>query len=104
LPGRGRPGRRPPARADYSRSAWSRTATACSTSRRHGDLQIVEDLSAHRRIWRAQKIGRALGVVILILGLAGLFVARPLSKGTVSDGANSIEYDRIGAVWRRFVS
>jgi hypothetical protein len=64
--------------------------------RRHGDLQIVEDLSAHRRIWKAQKVGRALGVVILILGLAGLFGAGPLSKGTVSDGANSIEYDRIG--------
>jgi hypothetical protein len=65
-------------------------------SRRHGDLQIVEDLSAHRRIWKVQKVGRALGVVILILGLAGLFGAGPLSKGTVDDGGSSIEYDRIG--------
>jgi hypothetical protein len=36
-------------------------------ARRHGDLQIVEDLSAHCRIWKAQRVGRALGVVILIL-------------------------------------
>jgi hypothetical protein len=64
--------------------------------RRHGDLQIVEDLSAHRRIWKIQKVGRALGVVILILGLAGFFGAGPLSKGTVGDGANSIVFDRIG--------
>jgi hypothetical protein len=64
--------------------------------RRHEDLQIVEDLSAHRRLWKVQKVGRALGIVILILGLVGLFGAGPLSKGTVGDGANSIEYDRIG--------
>jgi hypothetical protein len=64
--------------------------------RRHGDLQIVEDLSAHRRIWKAQRVGRALGVVILMLGLAGLFGAGPLSRGTVGDGGSSIEYDRIG--------
>ena len=65
-------------------------------ARRHGDLELVENLSAHRRLWKIQKVGRALGVAILVLGLAGLFGSGPVSKGMVGDGANSIEYDRIG--------
>ncbi|HEX8818821.1 MAG TPA: hypothetical protein VF794_02755 [Archangium sp.] len=63
---------------------------------RHGDLEIEENMGAQRRLWKIQRAGRAVAVLILALGLAGAFGGGPLSHQTASSGGCSIEYERIG--------
>jgi hypothetical protein len=62
---------------------------------RHGDLEIEENMEAQRRLWKVQRVGRAVAVLILVLGLAGAFGGGPLSQNTVSSGGCSVEYERI---------
>jgi hypothetical protein len=63
---------------------------------RHGDLEIEENMGAQRRLWRIQRIGRVIAVLLLALGLAGAFGGGPLSHHSASSGGCSVEYERIG--------
>jgi hypothetical protein len=64
--------------------------------RRHGDLELEENMEAQRRLWTIQRIGRAIALLLLALGLAGAFGGGPLSHHTASSGGCSVEYERIG--------
>jgi hypothetical protein len=63
---------------------------------RHGELEIEENMEAQRRLWKVQRVGRAVAALILALGLAGAFGGGPLSHQTASSGGCSLEYERIG--------
>ncbi len=52
-------------------------------------------MQAQRRLWKVQRAGRVVAVLILLLGLAGAFGGGPLSRNTVSSGGCSVEYERI---------
>lgn len=65
---------------------------------RIGDLEINQDISVQRRMWKIQRIGWAAMAVIVILGLVGLFGHGPVSRASVGDrqGPLWIEYERFG--------
>ena len=63
---------------------------------RHGDLEIEESMRAQRRLWRVQRVARALALLILALGVAGLFGGGPLSHATASREGHALEYERVG--------
>ena len=66
---------------------------------RQGDLAINADLAYQRRVWIAQRVGWAVGAVILTAAAFGLFGFGPLSWSTAgTPGAFSIEYDRFSRV------
>lgn len=62
---------------------------------RHGDLEIEEDLEAQRRLWRVQRVLRALAVLLLLIALAGGLGGGWLAQGRASSGGHSLEYERI---------
>jgi hypothetical protein len=62
---------------------------------RHGDLEIEDNMKAQRRLWKVQRVVRAIALVIMALALAGVFGGGPLSHGRAVQGGNSIEYERI---------
>ena len=62
---------------------------------RHGDLEIEENMKAQRRLWKIQRVVRAIALVILALGLAGAFGGGPLSHASASQGGSSLQYERI---------
>jgi len=63
--------------------------------RRHGDLEIEENMNAQRRLWKVQRVTRGIALLLMGLGLAGAFGGGPLSHATASQGGSSIEYERI---------
>ena len=65
------------------------------TVQRHGDLELEDSMKAQRRLWKVQRVVRAIALVILALGLAGAFGGGPLSHGRAEQGGSSIEYERI---------
>jgi hypothetical protein len=63
--------------------------------KRHGDLEIEENMTFQRRLWKVQRVIRTIALLILALGLAGGLGDGPLSHATASQGGSSIEYERI---------
>ena len=65
---------------------------------RIGDLEIDQDLSLQARMWRIQRVGWAIMLVIVLLALAGLFGRGPASKTSAgdADGPLWVEYERFG--------
>ena len=63
---------------------------------RHGDLEIEDNMDAQRRLWKVQRVGRGIALVVLALALAGGFGGGPLSDHKSSIGGHSLEYERIG--------
>jgi hypothetical protein len=64
--------------------------------KRRGGLEIEENTAAQHRHRAIQRIGRVIAAVVLLLGLTGLLGGGPLSRHSISDGTNSIDYERIG--------
>jgi hypothetical protein len=67
-----------------------------SQLQRVDELEIEQDLTFQRRIWRVQRIGWLLIALILVAALLGLFGSGPLSRAVVStpDGAVQLDYPR----------
>ncbi len=63
--------------------------------KRHGDLEIEENMTFQRRLWKVQRVVRAIALLILAIALAGGLGGGPLSHATASQGGSSIEYERI---------
>ena len=63
--------------------------------KRHGSLELEENMRMQRRLWKVQRVMRAIALLILALGLAGAFGGGPLSHATASQGGSSLEYERI---------
>jgi hypothetical protein len=62
---------------------------------RHGDLEIEESMRAQRRLWKVQRAARVLALLLMALGVAGLFGGGPLSHATVSHEGFTLEYERV---------
>jgi len=63
---------------------------------RIGDLEINQDLSVQERMWTIQRVGWGFMLVVIFLGLIGLFGHGPISRtwaGNKNDGL-WLEYDR----------
>ncbi|WP_136476108.1 hypothetical protein [Pseudomonas sp. DG56-2] len=58
---------------------------------------VQEDMNMQRRVWRFERAGWYVLVIILLLGLAGLFGNGPLSDAQVmsEDGRLLVEYQRL---------
>ncbi|MCO7519126.1 MULTISPECIES: hypothetical protein [unclassified Pseudomonas] len=63
-------------------------------SRQH---PVAEDMRMQRRVWRFERVGWYVLVLIVLLALAGLFGNGPLSDAEVtsSDGRVQVEYQRL---------
>lgn len=64
--------------------------------RRFEGLEIEEDLTVQRRIWRFERVGWTGLALFVGVGLLGLFGGGPLSRGEVdaSSGALTLRYER----------
>ena len=63
-----------------------------------GDLEINQDLNVQARMWRIQRVGWAIMLVIVLLALTGLFGRGPASE-TMAGNINGplwVEYERFG--------
>ncbi len=58
---------------------------------------VQEDMTMQQRVWRFERVGWYLLVVIVLLGLAGVFGNGPLSNAQVTsaDGRLHVEYQRL---------
>jgi hypothetical protein len=65
-------------------------------SSRDDGLQITEDLDFQHRIWKLQRIGWAVMVLLILAAVLGLFGRGILSRAVVTDaqGQLSVEYSR----------
>jgi hypothetical protein len=63
--------------------------------KRHGDLELEENMTFQRRLWKVQRVMRTIAVLLMVLGLAGGFGGGPLSHATAAQGGSSVEYERI---------
>lgn len=63
--------------------------------RRVDDLEIAENMQAQRRLWKFQRVGRIVAVLILALSVAGVFGDGPLSSHVLESGGSSVAYERI---------
>ena len=63
---------------------------------RVGDLEIEEDLKFQEKEWKIQRAGWVVMLLILVLGLAGIFSTGPLSSTSVDDeeGALTVGFER----------
>lgn len=61
------------------------------------DLQVDQDMAFQRREWAVQRVGWAVGLLILAGALAGLFGHGPLSRAEAGseDGPLHVRYERI---------
>lgn len=61
-----------------------------------GDVELAQALAFHRRELRAERIGWAVMLLIVLLALLGLFGSGPLSKHRVqtADGGLQVKYNR----------
>jgi hypothetical protein len=68
--------------------------------RRHGDLEIPEDLPFQRREWLAERVAWAVMALLIAAALLGLFGTGPLSRTTAGDEAGPLwlEYERFARV------
>lgn len=57
------------------------------------NLEIEQDLTASRKLWRRQTIGRIAWGIIGLLALAGLFGSGPLSETIAQDSDDVIEVE-----------
>lgn len=64
--------------------------------RRVGDLELAQDLEFHRRELRAERIGWAAMLLVVLLALLGLFGSGPLSRNQIqtADGGLQVRYNR----------
>ena len=63
--------------------------------RRQDDLEIEENMQAQRRLWKFQRVGRGVALLILVLSVAGVFGRGPLSSHVLESGGSSVAYERI---------
>ena len=65
--------------------------------KKHGDLQINEDLEFQRKSWRIQRVGWGVMLLLAIFALAGLLGNGPASNARAGqpDGAIQVRYQRI---------
>lgn len=65
---------------------------------RVGGLEIDQDLAFQEREWRLERVGWVLLVLLVLVGLGGLFGNGPLSWTTVTtpDGGLRVSYERFG--------
>lgn len=58
---------------------------------------VEEDMPMQRRVWRFERVGWYVLLLIVLLGLAGLFGNGPLSDATArsADGRVEVEYQRM---------
>jgi hypothetical protein len=56
--------------------------------------EIPQDLTFHRGLWAAQRVGWVIALLIIALALLGLFGEGPLSSVRSGDPSLTIEYDR----------
>lgn len=63
---------------------------------RIGDLEINQDLNVQARMWRIQRVGWAIMLVIVLLALTGLFGRGPAGKTKAGDAGGPlwVEYER----------
>ena len=63
---------------------------------RIGDLEINQDLSVQERMWKIQRVGWAIMLVVIFLGLIGLFGHGPISWTSAGNKAQGfwVEYER----------
>ena len=57
-------------------------------------MEIDADLSFHRRVWIAQRIGWFLVGLLIIAALLGFFGSGPVSRASVQGNGLRIEYER----------
>src|SRR3712207_5715230 len=62
---------------------------------RHGTLEIEENMEAQKRLWKIQHFGRTLGLIVILLSMAGLLARGPLTKVTKAEGPLTVEYERV---------
>jgi hypothetical protein len=63
-------------------------------------LDLEQDPGFHRRMWRAQRAGALILVLLAVAGVAGLLGSGPLSRAVAGDEAQGmrVEYERFGRV------
>jgi hypothetical protein len=61
---------------------------------RVGDLEVAEDPVFERRSWRIERIGWVCMALVILAGLAGLLGSGPLGRGTHTEGALVLQYQR----------
>ncbi len=69
-----------------------------SSPHRVGDLELDEDLRIQQREWTVQRIGWTVMLLIVVLGLVGLFGTGPISTGSTEAGDG-----RLAAGYQRFI-
>jgi hypothetical protein len=64
--------------------------------KRHGDVEVQQDLAHERLEWKIERIGWAAIVLLLVAALAGLLGPGPLSSTTAGERGSPlwVEYDR----------
>jgi len=63
---------------------------------RIGDLEINQDLSVQERMWTIQRVGWGIMLMVIVLGLTGLFGHGPISRASAGNkhGGLWVEYER----------
>ena len=63
---------------------------------RIGDLEINQDLNVQERMWTIQRVGWGIMLVVIFLGLVGLFGNGPISRTSAGNKAHGlwVEYER----------
>lgn len=65
-----------------------------SVVKRHGDLEIEESMQTQYRLWKVQRVVRAVAVILILCALAGVFGGGPLSHHVASDKNWAVSYER----------
>jgi hypothetical protein len=63
-------------------------------------LQVGEDMQLQRRTWAIERVAWGISILLVLLGLGGLFAVGPLSSAVVSDEAGLVHlgYERFSRV------
>lgn len=66
--------------------------------KRLGDLELEQDLTIQRRLWKVQRVGWAIMILVALAVLLGLSGRGPLSHTTAGESGDplSLEYERFG--------
>ncbi|NLH00136.1 MAG: hypothetical protein GX491_22490 [Chloroflexi bacterium] len=62
--------------------------------KRIGSLELNEDMQFQEKEWKFERAGWVIGLILLLLALAGLFGSGPLSSAAAQDGGLLVRYDR----------
>src|SRR5688500_11374240 len=77
------------------RAAPSRTSEAdVSEPKRVGAIEVDQDLDHVRSLWRVQRVGWVIMLLLVIGGLLGLFGKGPLAEHQVQTNGLTLDYDR----------